>query len=468
MQFAFLVDNDSPGARTCHWTETTQAVARVPIIAASGCNRLLAALPLEARMNSQRLSIAFVTDAILPYHSGGKEVRTREVTRRIVGRADVHVYTMRWWGPARVRVEDGVTFHALCRQIPLYAGDRRAVRQAVVFALTCLRLATRRFSVIDADQMPILHLFTLRLVATLRRKRLVVTWYEVWGPEYWHRYLGRRGRIAWWIERMAMALPDEIIVLSEETRRRLQMYIGASTLVGVVPAGIDLDAVRRAPVADDPATVVVVGRLLTHKRVDLLLEAVAQLRAQGQAITCRVIGNGPERASLKARAVELGIAHAVDFRADVVDQAGLYSLLKASRVFVFPSEREGFGIAVLEALACGVPVVTTSAPDNLAAQLVVDSRAGIVCDPTAEALADAVLSVLACHDPPVARDDWLRAHDWNTITDTVLAALSTGDPPRSSPSHAASAAPRSHTHEPPETRTVRRWRCLWAGRTARR
>ena len=122
----------------------------------------------------------------------------------------------------------------------------------------------------------------------------------------------------------------------------------------------------------------------------MLLEAVALLRARGRAVTCRVIGDGPLRAGLAAQAERLGIGDAVEFRSDVHDRHDLYSLVKSGRVFAFPSEREGFGIAVLEALACGLPVVTTSAPDNLAAALVERSGRGLICAPSAAALADAV------------------------------------------------------------------------------
>ena len=395
-------------------------------------------------------------------------MRSYETTRRMAKRATVDVYTMGWWDTPGDCVRDGVSFHALCRRIPLYEGERRSTRQAVVFALACLRLATRRCSVIEADCIPYLHLYTLRLVATLRRKRLVVTWHEVWGPEYWRRYLGRRGRIAWWIERCAMRLPDEIIAVSEETKRRLHEYMGDSVPLTVAPNGIDLQAVRRAPVADDPATLVVVGRLLANKRIDLLLGAVAHLRRQGVMVTCRVIGDGPERESLQAHAVTLGIADLVDFRADVSDQSSLYSLLKASDVFVFPSEREGFGIAVLEALACGLPIVTTSAPDNLAAQLVLDTGAGIVCDPSPQALADAVLNVLAHPDHPTAADTWLRAYDWNTVTDSVLATLLSRGSAAPAPNGAVSDGTQIRPHQHLGRWTAKRWSSLCARRAARR
>jgi glycosyltransferase involved in cell wall biosynthesis len=246
-----------------------------------------------------------------------------------------------------------------------------------------------------------------------------VTWHEVWGPAYWRGYLGRRGRVAWWIERAAMRLPDEIVAASEETGRRLRAHVGGRTPVTVAPNGIDVAAARAADPAPAGTTLVTVGRLLPHKRIDLLLEAVALLRREGADVTCRVIGDGPGRDALHARSAALGLDGAVEFRHDVAGQDELYALVKAARVFAFPSEREGFGIAALEALACGVPVVTTSAPDNLAASLVASSGRGVVCAPTAEAFADAVRGVLA--SPPGPPDAaWLEGHSWDAVSERVL------------------------------------------------
>jgi hypothetical protein len=90
-----------------------------------------------------------------------------------------------------------------------------------LFAACCLRLLFARFDVIEADHMPYLQLFPLRIVASLRRKRLVVTWHECWGPDYWRSYLGHPGRVGWLIESAAMRLPDSIIAASPQTAARL-------------------------------------------------------------------------------------------------------------------------------------------------------------------------------------------------------------------------------------------------------
>lgn len=377
-------------------------------------------------MPDRRPVIALVTDAIAPFHRGGKEQRYVELSRRLAERAEVHVYTMNWWGGPRTRRDGEVTYHAICPLLPLYSGGRRSIRQAVVFAICCLGLVFARFDVLEADHMPYMQLIPLKLVAVLKRRRLVVTWHECWGPEYWQEYLGAPGRVGWLLESLAMRLPDVIIAASEQTAERLRELTGGAASVVVAPNGIDLDEIDAVPAAAEQAEVVVVGRLLPHKRIDRLLDALALLRSAGRPVGAQVVGSGPQLAELRDHADALGLSDLVDFRHDIRGQRELYGVLKAARVAVFPSEREGFGIAVLEALACGVPVVTTSAPDNLARHLVERAAGGgIVCEPTAEALAAAIAATLDRDEPAdPAERAWLREYDWASITESVATALS--------------------------------------------
>jgi glycosyltransferase involved in cell wall biosynthesis len=370
-----------------------------------------------------------VTDAIYPYHRGGKELRYFELARRLTRYADVHVYTMNWWRGPQVNADDLVTYHGISPLFPLYKNGRRSISEALLFSLACLRLLVRRFDVIEADHMPYFQIFALRLITAIKRKRLVVTWHEVWSQSYWRQYLGPLGIIAWYIERLAMAMPDQIIAASPQTAEALRNALGPRAAIMAAPNGIDLDAVRAAYPDAEITDIVVVGRLMSHKRIDMLLEAVALLHAEGMPVTCRVIGDGPERENLHSLTQALNVAHAVDFRHDVGEQKEVYALLKAAKVSVFPSAREGFGIAVLEALACGVPVVTTSAPANLAQHLVTRSSQGTVCEPSAAAIAEAVKAWLAADpglpDSDRARgdDDWLTEYSWETIAERVAGAL---------------------------------------------
>lgn len=373
--------------------------------------------------------VALVTDAVYPYFRGGKEFRYHELSTRLSRQADVHIFTMKWWDGPSTRREGRVTFHAVSPLYPMYTGERRSFQEAIFFALGCLRLLWFRFDVLEADQFPNFHIFTLRIVTWIKRKSLTVTWHEVWGHDYWRQYLGSRtAKIAWIVEWLSMRLPDHLTAASDQTAERLRAVLGNRASICVVPNGIDLDGIRNSYPDAARVDVVTVGRLLPHKNVATLLDSVALLQASGLEVTCRVIGEGPLREALHAQAQRLGIADLIDFRHDIWEQKDVYGLMKAARVAVFPTMREGFGIAVLEAIACGLPVVTTSAPDNLAQYLVARSSAGVVCAPTADAIADALRQLLAQQDDrstgePVVEDGWLVHHGWDAAADRVAEAL---------------------------------------------
>jgi glycosyltransferase involved in cell wall biosynthesis len=393
--------------------------------------RLLDSMPGPQRKYPERKNqhpvVALVSDAIFPYHCGGREIRYHELSRRLAGRVELHLYTMHWWDGPRVRKDEAVTLHGISRLYPMYTRNRRSLRQAIFFALGCVRLLASRFDVLEADHMPLLQILVLRFVATVKRKRFVVTWHEVWGHSYWREYLGLAGLIAWFVEYLAMRLPDHIIAASSHTAERLCDRLGARASITIAPNGIDLEAVRRSYPHHAATDLVVVSRLMPHKRISMLLEAVALLHAEGISVTCRVIGDGPERESLRNQAQILGVAGAVEFRHDVREQKEVYELVKAAKVFVLPSAREGFGIAVLEALACGVDVVTTSAPDNLAQHLVARSSHGTICDSTASAIADAVKLLLADRGSSAGEDSgddlWMAEYNWDAMVERVITAL---------------------------------------------
>jgi glycosyltransferase involved in cell wall biosynthesis len=368
--------------------------------------------------------VALVIDAVFPYHLGGREVRYYELTRRLASQASIRVYTMHWWQGPRCLEDGDITFHAVSRLRAMYVGGQRSIRQALFFAAGCIRLLWHDFDVLDADHMPYLQILVLRVVATLKHKPLVVTWHEVWGRTYWRQYLGTAGIVAWLIEWLAMRMPDRIIAASPQTEQRLRAILGPRAPITVAPNGVDLHAIHSACPDSSLTDLIVVGRLIAHKRVDMLLDAVASLHAAGLPVTCRVVGDGPERESLHDQARALHISDAMDFRHDIREQKDLYSLIKAAKVAVFPSEREGFGAAVLEALACGIPVVTTSSPDNLSQHLVARSGRGHVCEASAVALADTIERILTRkHVQAPESDDWLADYSWDAVAARVASAL---------------------------------------------
>ena len=377
----------------------------------------------------KRPVIAFVCDVIYPYSRGGRELRYRELLPRLGKRADIHVYTMQWWDGPSERNDRSVTYHAISPLLPLYKNNRRSLRQALRFALGCLRLLRYDFDVLEADHIPYFQMFMLRAVATVKRKPFIATWHEVWSRAYWCEYLGWAGWAAWAIERLAMRLPDHIVAASLQTAERLTSTMRSIRPITIAPNGIDVDLMREVIPSADTCDLVVVGRLIDHKRIDMLLDVVALLHARGMNITCRIIGDGPMRVALNEKAHTQGIDHAVEFRHDVGEQKELYSLVKSAKLFVSLSAREGFGMAVLEAIGCGIPVLTTSAPDNLARHLVARYSRGTVCAPTLDAVTAAIQELLAESDIDSYReydsDSWITDYGWDEIAKQLVDVYST-------------------------------------------
>jgi glycosyltransferase involved in cell wall biosynthesis len=108
--------------------------------------------------------------------------------------------------------------------------------------------------------------------------------------------------------------------------------------------------------------VVAAGRLAYQKGFDLLLEAFAHMLRAGIRATLTVLGDGPERAQLEVQSRALGIASSVRF---VGMQPNPYPFLRHADVFALPSRYEGLPNIVLEALACGTPVVAFDCPHGV-------------------------------------------------------------------------------------------------------
>lgn len=126
-------------------------------------------------------------------------------------------------------------------------------------------------------------------------------------------------------------------------------------------------------ITDRAPVLVCVARLVDGKGHDVLLRTVRDLLTDRPELTLLLVGDGPRRGALEAEASDLGIGHAVRFlgeRADVAD------VLAAADVFVFASENEGFGLAVLEAMAASLPVAAVYC--EALAEFVEPGRTGVL------------------------------------------------------------------------------------------
>lgn len=227
---------------------------------------------------------------------------------------------------------------------------------------------------------------------------------------------------------------DLFLPISEYLRKRLLKLGCEPSRLAVLRMGVDLDRFVERPrsrVDTGPLKVLTIGRLVEKKGVADGLRAVAWARRRGVELRYTIVGDGPLRGQLEALAGELGIADAVRFRGwqmqdAIVEALYEHDVLLAPSVTAPDGDQEGIPVTLMEAMATGMPVVSTR--HSGIPELVEDGRSGLLAaEGDHAALADALirlsdsaelarslgsaarLRVAAVHDAD-ALDDQLDGH----------------------------------------------------------
>jgi glycosyltransferase involved in cell wall biosynthesis len=362
------------------------------------------------------MKIAFVYDVIYPFVKGGVEKRIHELSVRLSARGhDVHIIGMKYWqGPDSVRTDDGVTLHGICPPQPLYADGRRRIGEAIRFTCSLIPFLMREdFDIIDCQQFPYFPCFPVKIVSIRKKKPFVITWHEVWG-DYWYEYLGWKGALGKTTERLVAGLTPDNISVSGTTAKKL-VLLGVHDEVSIIPNGIDAAHMRSVPPGTDSSDIIFAGRLIKEKHVDMLVRAFAMLLSESPHLTLLILGDGPEREAIRSLVRDLSIRERVIMRPFLDSHDEVISLMKSSHVCVIPSTREGFGITALEALACGLPVVTVDHKDNAICELITEET-GFLASLSPDALAGRIrIAIQRYPEMRMACMTSAEVYDWDRI-----------------------------------------------------
>lgn len=318
---------------------------------------------------------------------GGAERQALQLAQRLLKRGlTVEVLTRRYPGLAATEEMKGVKVWRL----PV-AGSGRNPLSSVMFTAGVVLWLIRH-----AKEYDVVHVHASlspavsALLAKFATRKPVLVKVACSGPHGDVASMRRRPFLS--LRRRLLRHTDRFLVLNSESIEELQeLGLERSQMAPIVNG---VDTTYFAPPEEKDllpfVKAVFVGRLTTQKGVDLLLRAWAELTEPRELI---LVGDGAERPSLEALASQLKLDH-VTFIGSTND---VRTYLQQADLFVLPSRAEGIPNAMLEAMACGLPVVAT--PVGGIPDVVLDGESGLLVPPEdVPALAAAIRRLLADSD----------------------------------------------------------------------
>jgi L-malate glycosyltransferase len=365
------------------------------------------------------MKIAFIYDAMYPWVTGGAEKRIYELATRLAQRGhDVHCYSWGWWWPdwgEKDIIYEGIHLHGVGKPAELYTSERRSIKEALFFAIKLFPILMKEeYDIVDCQGFPFFSCFTSKVHSICGKSKLVITIHEVWG-DYWYQYLGSIGFFGKLVESIMFRLSNRIITVSDKTNKDLKKIRNIPDSM-VIPNGIDFKEINDADPGNGKWQVVYAGRMIKEKRVDLLVNALAEVKEEIPSIKALIIGEGPETQRMKELTNTLKLDDNITFLEFMDSHNELISYFKSSEVFVLPSEREGFGIVVLEANASGLPVVVVKSPLNAATDLIGEGKNGFIAEATSTSIKNKIITAIEHKDEMKKQSiENAREYDWDRI-----------------------------------------------------
>ena len=304
----------------------------------------------------------------------GAERATATLANALAARGHrVHVLSL--WGHTPVfALTSDVTHHAMF-------AERVAFRHHYLSIVRQVRRYVREHAIgvlIDVD--PMLALYTVPATLGLSLQRIA------WEHSTYASDLGRRARR--WARALAARRDDAVVVLTEADRDAWQAHHPhARARIVVLPNPLGLAMPDTPPEHRDARCILAVGRLVTEKGFDRLIDAWARIAHDVPGWQVRIVGDGPLRDTLLAQARDAGVGDSVQVLPAVSDIAQYYA---RAAIYCLPSRRESFGLVLIEAKAHALPVVAYAADAGPRALLNDEVDSLVVDDGDIDALAGAL------------------------------------------------------------------------------
>lgn len=367
------------------------------------------------------MKIAIVYDMIFPFNIGGAEIRNYEIAKRLAKNHEVHLFGVKLWDGPDTLKKDGLIIHGICRYKNLYSfSGTRTVWEPIKFALHLYRpLKKQKFDIIDTSTFVYFHCFTSKLVSVITKTPLVFTWHQYWG-DYWYQYLGfLKGTIGKVIEKLVKRLTKNHLAVSRSTKADLISAGVKKDNIIISYNGVDLAKINSIESQKIVYDIIFVGRLIHQKNVSLLIESISLLKKEFSQIKVCIVGDGPDKNKLKKQVERLQLTDNIVFKGFLENSKDVYTSMKSAKLFVLPSLLEGFGMVVMEAFACGLPVVVVKNKWNASQELISSGQDGLISQNNPISLASDIGKILLdealCKKMGLSASLKAKSFDWSKI-----------------------------------------------------
>jgi len=373
------------------------------------------------------MHVCMLTDYFLPHLLGGTERAVYEIGRRMVKCGhQVSVLTLDVHGHERRIQIEGLNIYRL----PAVSLTKFVGAQLTVSPFS-LSEANR---IIKSTQPDIVHAHNLYFSLTaaaplLKRLRHVPLVTTLHLPRMFYDRVLLDVSISAYLKTVGHLIvqsSDKLIAVSRSVRTHaIEDLRVPFSKISFIPNGVDIGVYTPSNRRHENPTITYIGRLIGNKGPQYLIQAAPKILKAHPDVQIDVVGEGPLKGQLMRQVILEKLEDHIRFLGNVPD---ILPILQSTTIFVRPSLTEGMSLAILEAMACGLPVVASKVGGN--AEIIDDGETGFLVPPAdANALAETIEFLLssgkvASEAGKNARRKTEKLYDWQKIADLTVETYS--------------------------------------------
>jgi glycosyltransferase involved in cell wall biosynthesis len=367
------------------------------------------------------MRIAFITDVIFPFTTGGSEIRNHEIAKRLVKKGhEIHIYGAKLWeGKDKIKI-DGVNIHGISRYDGLL-GRKSSIFDPITLSIKIFfkLIKEKKFDIIDTLHFTYFNCYTTKIISLIKKTPLVITWQQHFG-DYLLNFLGKfYGSIAKFLEKTTISFTKFNVASSEVVKKDLMKEGMEKKNIEVIYNGVDLKLAKKSKALKEKFDLIFVGRLAYQKNPEMLIETMKILVKDFPKIKLCILGGGYKLKELLYLTNNYKLDENIKFVGEIRDKEKIFQYLKSSKIFVLPSFFEGFPLTGVEANACSLPIITLKYRLNRTTKFIYGN--GLIAKPNPEDSAKKIKYLLKNKKVREKMGkkgiDIVKNFDWNKITD---------------------------------------------------